>query len=62
MAPMAIFAAYGLLNRDVVAEFIAFSGLFLFLLWHVSAENSRAHVYRSLMAKIADHERTAASP
>jgi hypothetical protein len=61
LAPMAIFAVYGLLKRDVIAEFIAFFGLFLFLLWRLSAENSRARVYRSMMSKIIEHERTAAS-
>jgi hypothetical protein len=55
--PMLAFSLYGLICGDFVAEFIAFSGLLLFLLWRISRENERLVVRNSLFRKIADHER-----
>jgi len=62
MSPLLLFAAYGMLKRDFIAEFIAFLGVFLFLLWRISQEIPRARAYQSMLAKILEHERIASAP
>lgn len=59
MAPLLGFCAYGFVKRDFIAEFIAFAGLFLFMAWRISQEFRRLAVYKSLLCKIAAHEKLA---
>ncbi len=55
--PMLAFCVYGLIRRDFVAEFIAFLGLLMFLLWRISRDMSRLSLYKSLFRKVVEHER-----
>ena len=57
LVPMALFATYGLIRRDFLAELIAFAGVFAFMTWRIAAELSRTDVFQSAMRKIAEHER-----
>lgn len=59
MTPLLSFAAYGMFKGDYIAEFIAFLGAFLFLLWRISQEIPRMSAYQSMLAKILEHERAA---
>ncbi len=61
LAPMLLFAGYGLMRRDYVAEFIAFFGVLLILIWRIAQEIPRARLYRSLLGKIAEHESSSGS-
>lgn len=55
--PMLMFCLYGLLRNDFIAEFIAFFGLLLFLLWRISQETENLRVRKSFFHKVAEHER-----
>lgn len=50
------FAVYGLLNRDVIAVFIAFCGLLAFIVWYVVASMKNEAVINSLCTKIVEQE------
>jgi hypothetical protein len=54
--PMASFAGYGVIRRDWIALLIAFAGLFLYQIWEVSYNVSRAAVHRALLTKLAERE------
>jgi hypothetical protein len=57
LTPMLLFAVYGLLTQDSVAELLAFLGVFLFVLWRASQELGFLKVAQSALRKVADHER-----
>jgi len=57
LTPMLLFAAYGVLTQDFIAEFLAFLGAFLFVLWRASQELGLFKVGQSALRKVADHER-----
>ena len=57
LAPMVLFAGYGLIQQDFIAELLAFIGAFLFLVWRASQELTFTKVARSTMHKVAAHER-----
>ena len=57
LTPMLLFAAYGLLTQDFIAELLAFLGVFLFVLWRASQELGLFRVAQSALRKVAEHER-----
>jgi hypothetical protein len=57
LVPMLLFAAYGLVKRDFLAEAIALLGLLIFIGWRISGGLSRTSPYKSLCGKIVEHER-----
>ena len=59
LAPMLAFAAYGLVRRDAIAEFVAFAGVFLVMVWRISHEVVAIGLYESALRKIVEHERAA---
>jgi hypothetical protein len=57
LVPMLLFAAYGLVKRDFLAEAIALLGSLIFIGWRISGELSRTSSYKSLCGKIVELER-----
>lgn len=57
LIPMVLFAAYGFFRKDFIAEFIAFVGIFIFIIWRISQEVDHVHVYQATMRKLVEHER-----
>jgi hypothetical protein len=59
LVPDLMFGCYGIAKRDLVALALAFAGSLIFVVWRISREMSLLGAYRSLFAKLADHERYA---
>jgi uncharacterized membrane protein YoaK (UPF0700 family) len=57
LTPMLLFAGYGLITQDFIAELLAFLGVFLFVLWRATQELSFLKVAQSALRKVAEHER-----
>ncbi len=57
LTPMLLFAGYGLVTQDFVAELLAFVGVFLFIVWRASQELGHLKVAQSALRKVAEHER-----
>jgi hypothetical protein len=57
LLPTCLFAAYGVLRRDFIAESVAFVGAMLFISWRISQEFGRMQVFQGLMRKISDHQK-----
>ena len=55
--PLVFFAGYGVVNRDFIAEFTAFLGLFMITVWRIWQECTHVQVLQSAVRKIAEHER-----
>ena len=60
LLPVIAFGGYGVLKRDFVAVAIALGGLLIFVCWRLSHELTNVEVYRSLFAKISNHEKSQA--
>jgi hypothetical protein len=54
--PLVFFAGYGIINRDFIAEFVAFAGLFMIVIWRIAQECTHVQVLQSALQKIAAHE------
>ncbi len=55
--PLIFFAGYGIVNRDFIAEFVAFAGLFMITIWRIAQECTHVLILHSALQKIAEHER-----
>lgn len=53
LAPLAIFAGYGVLIGDVAAIGLAFACLLALNLWWISAQNGSSTLFRSICVKLA---------